>query len=179
MAQYLKVSSPVGGSCNNSLKRAITYIGTRYGKLANKNGRTNKEYFKGGRDFVAKRFGAFRKTAINHMVMPKKIKNSKNRHWRYHKRIYDEAYGYIIDLLLKCPPDDKNMVKGLLDDLHQDICVKSGEGNGLARHCSNALLFWQKDMLELHKISRNISDDDKEVAGKILVKIVEVDKPLP
>jgi hypothetical protein len=179
MAQYLKISSPVGGLRNSGLKRSIIYIGKRYGKLANRDGYKDKEYFKCGIKVIAKLCGAFCKTAILCMVEPKKTKNPDNKKWCYHKQVYGKAYGHIIRLLHKCPPSEKDIVKELLNNLYLDICKKLEKNNGLAHVCSNALLFWQKDMLGLHEIKPNVSINDRKEAGEILRKIIEVDKPLP
>lgn len=180
MADYLKIYSPVGGKLNSGLKKAITYIGKHYGKLENKEGYKNKEYFKYGRKYIAKQCKGNRcETAILYMVKPDKTKNPDNRLWRYHKRIYMEAYEHIINSLRKCPPSDKDIVKELLNDIYLDICKRLGEDNKPARLCSNALLFWQKDMLDFYNNMPNVSIYYRDIAGKILSKIKNLDNVKP
>jgi hypothetical protein len=173
VAQYLKVSSFTGGSSNSGLKRAITYIGKCYCRRAKKN------YYEYGIKFIAKKFGRFRKNAIRRMVDPLKIKNSDAKQWCYHRQIYGKVYGQIIKLLDKSPPSDKEYVKELLHSLYQDICKNTELGSRLAHLCSDALIFWQKDMLDLQKIKSNISINDRVDVAKILKQIAEFDKPLP
>jgi hypothetical protein len=179
MSRYLKISYPKGHSCSKGLRWAITYIGKHYGRRANIAGYTDREYFKHGRNFIAKRFGAFSKGAVLSMVKSKGIKDANARQWSYHKRIYVDAYAYIIKLLFKCPPVDMTEVAKLLEGLYQDVCNDSGKGEELERLCSNALLFWQKQMLSLYRANPNASNGSREDADKILTGIIKVDKPLP
>lgn len=179
MAQYVKITSDVAGSSNGALRKAIIYIGKRHGKLANKEGYSSKEYFKCGRDFIAKKCGSFKKTAILRMVEPRRIKGSKAKQWCYNKQAYGKAYSYIISLLLKCPPEDKSYISSLLNMLYQDIRKELEPGSAPERLCSNALIYWQKSMLSIHEISTNVSVDERQEAGKILSKVKAGDKPLP
>ena len=179
MAQYLKISSLKGGSCNTGLKKSIIFIGKRYGRLANKEGHSSKKYFKYGVKFIANKFGAFRKNAIFRMVKPKSIKNSNAKQWCYNKQVYGKAYGYIIKLLLRCQPKDKEYVTELLNNLYHDICKEPKIDSNLERLCSNALIYRQKEMLKLYNNNPKILNYDKEEAGKLLIKIAEFDKPLP
>jgi len=176
MSQYLKISYPRLKPSSGGLKMSITYIGKHYGKLANKEGYKSRKYFKYGKKFIAKRFGSFCETAIHLMAEPKRIKNSDKKQWCYNKRIYVKAYDYIIELLFKRRFSDGVYVKELLNSLYQDACRDSN--TELEHLCSNALLFWQKEMLDLCQFSANFSID-REDAGKILRGISEVDKPLP
>lgn len=139
-----------------------------------------KEYFKCGIEIIAKNVrGSFVKTAIRCMVKPGKAKKNYNKKWCYHKRIYGEAYGEIIRLLFKlfhkCPSNDKDYIKELLNDLYLNICKESEVGNELERSCSNTLLYWQKNMLELFKNQNYVSIYNKEGARGILKKIEDVD----
>ena len=181
MAEYLKISYPKGDPPrSNSLKRAITYLGKYYGKLANKNGHTDDDYFINGEIFIARKMGSHRKTAIRRMTESEKGNDPDNRQWYYHRRIYGKAYRNIVRWLRKRLIKDKEDVTKILDDLYRSICKETGErGNNLERLYSNALVFWQKDMLELFVINPITQIDDIEAAGKILGIIKEVDKPLP
>jgi len=179
MSQYLKISHPAGDSCSKGLRLSITYIGKHYGRRANREGYSDREYFRCGKNFIAKRFGAFSKTAVLLMVKPKRIKGSNVKQWCYNKRVYAGAYKYILELLLKNPASDKVYVAELLNRLYQDVYDMGENNNELARLCSNALLFWQKEMLGLHLVNSNIPSASKEEAGKILMEIAEVDRPLP
>jgi hypothetical protein len=181
MADYLKISYPysLNISFSKGLKDSLTYIGRHYGKLANKEGYKGKKYLNSGIKFIAKRFGRFCGTPIRLMIEAKRIKNSNNKQWCYNKRIYGDAFGYIVELLRKRLPNDGVYVRELLNNLYRNICKESERGSELARLCSNALLFWQKEMLNLRQAGSNISDNDKGWAGKILRRIDEVDKPLP
>lgn len=179
MSQYIKISSLTGGSCNCNLKSVITYIGKHYGRLANKEGRKNEEYFEGGVKFIIKHCGRS-KEAVRRMIEPKKIKNSKSREWCFNKRFYGKSYAYIVKLLYKkmhhkSKPSDKAYVEELLNKLYQDVCSSLSANNKPDRLYSNALIFWQKDMLELHRINNKVSEDNNKETGKIITEITEVD----
>jgi tetratricopeptide (TPR) repeat protein len=166
MTKYLEIFYPEGSSCNRGLIIVIIYIAKHYGKQAN---------LECGIRYIAKHlyFGSLedREEAIYRMIKSKKITNSKNRKWRYHRRIYGEAYEYIVKLLRNCP---RNVVKNLLNDIHNEL----GTGNKLEQ-CSDAILYWQKKMLKLHISDPNVSIYNKEDAKKILDKINDVDKHFP
>jgi hypothetical protein len=179
MAQYLKISYPEVKPRRNGLKEAITYIGKCYGKLANKSGCTDKEYFKSGKKVVAKRCGRFCWSAVSCMVTTKKVKGSNARQWCYHKRIYGKAYRIIVNMLFKSPPCDKEYVAKLLNGLYQDVCDNNKNGLEIKRLCSNALMFWQKEMLGLRQGNQEFPEDVRTAAGKILREIADVDRPLP
>jgi hypothetical protein len=189
MARYLAIDSNLGKPSNSGLRESIIYIGKHYGKLANKTSCKNEQYLECGMKYIAKhafkakRFGIlhFRKVAIRYMFKSNQIKNdSGNRRWYYHKRMYVEAYDYIIYLLLQISYDDNNFikVKEFLNNHYKDICNKLGAGKKLDPSCSNALIYWQKKMLELHISKPIVSISNRKCAGNILDKIAEVDKPL-
>jgi len=176
MAQYLKIPSPTGGSCNRNLKKVIRYIGMHYGKLANKKDLEEDEYYVSGLNFIAKRFGSFQKNAIRLMVEPNRIKKSKNRQWCFNKRIYVKAYYYITKLLRKRLPIDEVYITDLFKILYQNIYFVINTDSNLNCLCSDALLHWQKGMLALHEVNSNVSENDRDKAGEILRKIEKVDK---
>lgn len=172
MGAYIKISSDKAGSCNSGLKQSIVYIGKKYGRLANKEGATSKQYLKSGIAFVAKKFGRMRHNAIKYMIFPKRIKNSTKKQWNFNKQTYARAFSLIVDYLLKAAPEDKEYVYDLLNKLYQD---SSGYGDDVERICSDALIYWQKKMLSVNRNNPEIGED----AGIMLRDIERYDKPLP
>ncbi len=179
---YIKITSDVAvtGLHNTALKTVITFIGKRYGKLADKKDCTSKEYFKAGKKFIAKncKCGSLFKTAIDYMVSPRKIRGEESvRQWCYSKRKYAKAYWYIIKLLLNCQPEDKEYVAKLLNALY----IKASEDeSGLAYICSNALILHQKNMLRMCRVNdKRFSKTDRELAGNMVEIIEKIDKPIP
>jgi len=183
MAHYLDIPSSAAGSCNKGLKAAIVYIGKRHGRLKFKEGRKTNKYFISGRNYIAGKFGALRKTAIQRMVYPENLKDPedpKAKVWYYHKKLYWKAYRYIIRfLLLRCPLEDKEYVFTLLNELYQEVRENTKKGDELERMCSNALIYWQKSMLRTYQTNGYVSNYKREEAGILLNKIIRVDKPLP
>jgi len=177
IAQYLNIPSLVGGKRNEILKKAIIHIGKHYGKLANKKGCRDEQYFKCGIKYIAKsfrtrRFGIphFRRKAVSRMVNPSG--KGPERTWHYHKRLYAKAFEHIENLLDNSNYDD------FVETLYAKSCKNSGQGDKLERFYSNVLLFWQKNMLRTHELRQDLSPSNIE-AGKISKEIKEVDKPLP
>jgi len=192
--QYLDICSPLGESPNIVLRDSIKYIGKYFGKLANKKGCRDWQYLKSGIEYIVKKrikSSLFKKmqsreTVIYKMIVSKKIKNSSNRKWSYHRRIYGEAYGCIIATLFEILRNDKNKNSGKINKDFVEInkflnnqFQKNNQNNNLEPTCSNALIFDQKNMLDLHKNDPNVFKYNREDAKRILDKIIEVDMPLP
>jgi len=203
MESYLKITSNIGGSRNVNLERAIMYIGEHKAiikewrktyieehyaalrKLGETEWDKNKDnYFKCGVKIVAKCLGRFRKNAVRYMVYPKTIKKSDNKQWYYNEQTYANAFGCIIDFLerflRKCPPNEKDYLKNLINELYQQIRNNQMVvGVNLKPMYSNALLYRQKDMLTLHANNLSKPEKERKSAEKILREIEGVDRPFP
>jgi hypothetical protein len=176
MAHYVKISSPLGGSCNKGMKEAIGCIGKYCYSLSKKKGSTDKEgYIEYGLYIISKQCG-HSKTAIRKMFEPEKIKGSKNREWWFHKHFFKKAYRYIIKLLKELPPDDRKYIKDFLNNLYQDYCQTGEADSNKIPLCSDTLLLFQKEMLEILEINNNVSEHERKCAGEILRVITEADK---
>ena len=172
MAQYIKISSELATSCNTGLKKSITFIGKRYGKLAYKGGFKSNEYLKSGVRYIAKRFGRFRISAIKYMYEPKDIKGREAKEWCFNKQVYAKAYSLIVDLLLKSAPEDRNYIYDLLNQLYRESLHHDPS---IQRVCSNALIYIQKRMLSLN---RNNTCDGL-ASGSILRTIESNERRIP
>lgn len=172
MGAYLKLDYSC--SYNRGMRKALIYIGRNYGKHKHKNECTDYEYYNSGVEYVAKKFGRFRKNAIRYMVYPKKIKESNNKRWYFNKQIYVKAYSVIVDCLLKSKGDDRAEVLRLLTDLFIESKIIDPQAE---RVCSNALIFWQKKMLSVNCIHQNNATAIE--ANTILRDIEKSDKRIP
>ena len=174
MGAYVKISysSKITGNYNFGLRHSFVYIGRRYGKLANIEGLDDNQYLKEGIAYIAKKIGKYRKSAIKYMIYPKKIKDSINKQWCYHKQVYAKAYFLILEHLFNAPPKDMDYVYILLITLYYENCNSKNDVNKM---CSDALLYWQKKMLYLNR--NDVTDGEN--SGILLRDILKYDKMLP
>ena len=171
MGAYVKISfsSQLAGNYNSALSQSFIYIGKKYGKLANVPGLDDRRYLREGIAYIARKLGKYRKSAVNNMIYPKKIKNSINKQWCFHKGTYAKAYSLILDHLLKSPPSDMRYVRQLL------IALYRGDSGGGKKMCSDALIYLQKIMLSLNR--NHVTNGAN--SGIILRDVLKYDKPIP
>jgi hypothetical protein len=175
MGQNLKVVYNTPSATNSALKDAITYVGKRRGKLANRNGYENKDYLKYGVKYIAKKFGNFNISKIKRMYLAEKIENSPNKRWIFNKRIYADAYKQIVDVLLdKECKEDTVYICELLQRLYAETQIVDPK---VSKYCSNALIYYQKEMLNLSAIDKNL--ENAVSASKILKQIEDTDERIP
>jgi len=191
MGQNLKLAFNTPSLTNEGLKEALICIGKHYGKgkLANKSNHDNKYYLKRGVNYIAKKFGKFnigniramykakiklRKVIINDELptneyMPMHI-------WTFNKRIYADAYYEIVQCLKKASKTDP-----YIDDILQKLFAETKKINpAVENRCSNALIYFQKEMLTINKISLQGGGTIAEKSIYILNKLNKtVDYVLP
>ena len=102
------------------------------------------------------------------------MKNSANKQWRFNKQIYGRAYSQIVSLLLNAPIEDKEFIHDLLHRLYNETFNVDADS---AKMCSNALIFWQKRMLQINSMHND--SDIAEHSIRIYNSINKNDTPLP
>ena len=150
---YLSLISGANELTNSALKKAIIYIGKKYGRNAYVDGLKNDQYLNTGIEYIGKKSRHMSKTAIKNMMKGKKCMKNKVE-WRFHKRKYHIAYKTILKCLCESSKEDIDEVIDLLtnffiENRKFDISIK--------RVCSQALLFHQMKLLSVNRANQDQS----------------------